>query len=79
MVVKFFWFKVMDWIKATYDANVDINISIVILGYEGNEGRVSNVITKTIMYGKLYIYNQKYADFALRFNNFLSSYIDLIY
>ena len=79
LVVKNFWFKVMDWIKTTYDANVDINIRIVILGYEGNEGRITNVINKTIMYGKLYIYNQKYADSALMFNNFLSSYIDLIY
>ena len=68
MVVRNFWFRVVEYLNIEHDLTVNISLEDILFGHASIKG--NNIINKTIMLGKLYVYFCKTAEKELIFEQF---------
>ena len=68
-VIKNFWFRVMDWLRTSYQINVTIDLKCVIFG----DSKIDDFVNSVILYGKLFISKCKHIVENPTIENFLSN------
>lgn len=68
LIVKNFWFRVVEWFSNEQAVNVNIELRNVMFGSD----TFTNLINKVILYGKLYILKCKYKDLNPNIEHFVT-------
>ena len=68
MVVRNFWFRVVEYLSIEHGLTVNLSLEDILFGHASIKG--NNIINKTIMLGKLYVFRCKNAEKELIFERF---------